>query len=76
MAAQLCRGTVADVDAQAPDPSSPLGKAWLEAYANFALVVIVPSEVDVVQMVNDGLDERYSYRVNADMTWTKVALLP
>jgi hypothetical protein len=47
-----------------------------EAARNFALLLVVPYEVDVVQIVSQGHDKRWQWKLSDDMSWTVTELVP
>lgn len=52
-------------------------KAEFEAAArNFALLLVVPYEVDVVQIVNRGNDKRWRWMLQGDLSWSVEELVP
>jgi hypothetical protein len=50
--------------------------AEIEAARNFALLLIVPEEVDIVQIVAVGHDRRWHWKLLDDMSWTVTELVP
>ncbi|KAI5454827.1 hypothetical protein NCC49_002110 [Naganishia albida] len=49
---------------------------FVAAARNFALLIVVPYEVDVVQIVSQGHDRRWQWRLREDLTWEVIELVP
>lgn len=47
-----------------------------EAARNFALLLVIPWEVDVVQIVSQGHDRRWQWKLLDDMSWAATELVP
>ncbi|KAJ9106129.1 hypothetical protein QFC21_001271 [Naganishia friedmannii] len=50
--------------------------AETEAARNFALLLVVPEEVDIVQIVARGHDRRWHWKLSRDLSWTVTELVP
>ncbi|KAJ9098796.1 hypothetical protein QFC19_006273 [Naganishia cerealis] len=50
--------------------------AETEAARNFALLLVVPQEVDIVQILTQGHDRRWHWKLLDDMTWAATELVP
>ncbi|GHJ88453.1 hypothetical protein NliqN6_4855 [Naganishia liquefaciens] len=68
--------TSADREAWLQELEVTEGIALQEAARNFALLVVVPYEVDLVQIVSQGLDRRWQWKLLDDMSWVATELVP
>jgi hypothetical protein len=50
--------------------------AEIEAARNFALLLVIPEEVDIVKIMARGHDRRWHWKMSEDMSWAVTELVP